>query len=97
MLFVFVDNRRLERAKAELPVVAGRWTRLEVQVRGSIITCLVDGQPVLEYEAAKPVTGYVGLWTKADSVTQFRDLALITGDTGRQLILPADSTKTNAN
>ena len=97
VLFEFVDNRRLERAKAELPVVAGRWTRLEVQVRGNRIACLVDGQPVLEYEAAKPVTGYVGLWTKADSVTQFRGLTMTTGGTARQLILPADSTRANAS
>lgn len=86
VLFEFVDNRRLERAKAELPVVAGRWTRQEVQVHGNRIACRVDGQPVLEYESAKPVVGYVGLWTKADSVTQFRDLTLTVGGVPRQLI-----------
>ncbi|MDP2847522.1 MAG: hypothetical protein Q8O35_04935, partial [Humidesulfovibrio sp.] len=90
VLFEFVDNRRLERAKTELPVAAGRWTRLEVQVRGNRIVCLVDGRPVLEYDAAKQVGGYVGLWTRADSVTQFRDLVMTTGGISRQLILPAD-------
>ncbi|MBU1042594.1 MAG: pyruvate, phosphate dikinase, partial [Proteobacteria bacterium] len=86
VLFEFVDNRRLERAKADLSVLTGRWTRLEVQVRGNRIACLVDGQPVLEYEAAKPVAGYVGLWTKADSVTQFRDIILTAEGVSRPLV-----------
>jgi pyruvate,water dikinase len=85
VLFEFVDNRRLERAKVEMPVRSGQWMRLSVRVRGNQISCLVDGQAVIEHEAGKPVAGFVGLWTKADSVTLFRNLTLNIG--GEQLSL----------
>jgi hypothetical protein len=31
----------------------------------------------MEYEADRDLEGYAGLWTKADSVTLFSDLALV--------------------
>ena len=30
----------------------------------------------MEYQAERSLTGYLGLWTKADSVTLFKDLTM---------------------
>ena len=89
VLFEFVENKRLLRAQADMPVQAGRWTRIEVRVRGPRAVCLVDGRNVLEHEAAQPIAGHVGLWTKADSVTLFRDFGLDSGGAVRAFIVDA--------
>jgi hypothetical protein len=57
-----------------LKINTGEWYDLKVEVAGGTIKGFVNDELLLEYEAAKPVTGYVGLWTKADSVSFFQDL-----------------------
>lgn len=47
---------------------------LKVGINGPHINAYVDDEPVLEYEAQTPIQGHVGLWTKADSATAFREL-----------------------
>jgi len=36
----------------------------------------LDDELLIEYTAARSLKGYVGLWTKADSVTFFEDLVI---------------------
>ena len=53
------------------------WSRLGVTVRGNRFTAFLDGRELFQVEDgtfAGP--GKVGLWTKADSVTWFDDLAV---------------------
>ncbi|MBF0549712.1 MAG: pyruvate, phosphate dikinase [Deltaproteobacteria bacterium] len=78
ILFEFINNRRFQRASLDQKVETGRWYYLKVKIDGPDITCYLDDEPVLAYAAAKPVRGYVGLWTKADSVTSFKELAITT-------------------
>jgi hypothetical protein len=59
--------------KANVP--RGAWGALEVSVRGPRFEVMLEGQKLFEVEDrtfAGP--GKVGVWTKADSVTQFDDL-----------------------
>jgi pyruvate, water dikinase len=74
ILFEYVDNKRFQRVSAEKKIETNRWYRLRVEMTGSTLKGLVDEEPVLEYQADRPIQGYVGLWTKADSVTAFRNL-----------------------
>lgn len=63
--------------KSEVP--AGRWSTLRVVANGRVFEVYFDGVKLYEVEDAtfsKP--GKVGLWTKADSVTQFDDLTVVT-------------------
>jgi pyruvate,water dikinase len=76
MFSEFVDGRRIIRAQRPLALDSGQTYRLEVEVSGGRMRGLVDGRLALEYDAGRPVAGYVGLWTKADSVTRFSGLAL---------------------
>ncbi len=76
ILFEFVNGRRIERASLHEKISSGQWHELRVEVRERDIRCFLNNRVVLEYEADRPVHGYVGLWTKADSVTFFDDLAI---------------------
>lgn len=76
ILFEFVNNKRIQRKSVSLPVASNVWHDLSVEVAGRIIKCYVAGQLVIEYIAATEVSGHVGLWTKADSVTCFGPLII---------------------
>jgi Domain of Unknown Function (DUF1080) len=63
--------------KSEVP--AGQWSTLRVVANGRLFEVYLNGSKLYEVEDAtfaKP--GKVGIWTKADSVTQFDDLTVVT-------------------
>jgi hypothetical protein len=63
--------------KTEVP--ADQWSTLRVVANGPVFEVYFNGSKLYEVEDrtfAKP--GKVGVWTKADSVTQFDDLSVVT-------------------
>ena len=72
-----VDGERKQLAGADLAVSAGEWHALALEAKGSHFVGSFDGKKVLEAddETFKD-SGKVALWTKADSVTRFDDLAI---------------------
>jgi pyruvate, water dikinase len=76
ILFEFIDNKRFERAQVKIPVVGETWHALQVTVKDTHAFCKVNGIFMFEYLNERPIHGHVGLWTKADSVTLFKDLLL---------------------
>ena len=63
--------------KSQVP--AGQWSTLRVVANGPVFEVYFNGSKLYEVEDttfSKP--GKVGLWTKADSVTQFDDLTITT-------------------
>ena len=78
ILFEYVNGRRIERAAVTTNVPSGQWQKIAVTVKGKEIRGVLNEAIVLEFIADKKVSGYVGLWTKADSVTFFRDLNIET-------------------
>jgi hypothetical protein len=63
--------------KAEVP--AGQWSSLRVVANGRLFEVYLNGTKLYEVDDAtftRP--GKVGVWTKADSVTQFDDLTIVT-------------------
>ena len=60
--------------KAQLPL--GSWYDLALTVAGSRIAGAVNGELRLEHDLGRPVAGRVGFWTKRDSVTLFKDVAV---------------------
>ena len=79
VLFAFVDNKRVERARADLPITRGQWYTLEVVITADTAACRVNGVTLFEHQAASSYHGHVGLWTKADSVTLFTGLTIENG------------------
>jgi pyruvate,water dikinase len=75
-LFEYVNSRRIERASFRETIRTGKWHGLRVEVHERNIRCFLNNRVVLEYDAGSPVHGYIGLWTKADSVTFFDELVI---------------------
>jgi hypothetical protein len=63
--------------KTEVP--AGQWSTLRVVANGPVFEVYFNGSKLYEVEDKTfSNTGKVGVWTKADSVTQFDDLTVVT-------------------
>ena len=52
----------------------GEWHRIRVVARGPRIQAYLNDSLLLDHEEKTFTGGWVGLWTKADSVTEFADL-----------------------
>jgi len=76
ILFEYVNGKRYQRVAVNEKIHSNIWYDLSVEIRGNIIRGFLDGNPVIEYTADKQVKGFIGVWTKADSVTYFDALTL---------------------
>lgn len=64
----------LEHGEAHEQLAIGQWHRLELTVDGRKVRAVVNGRLSVEHELDAPVTGSLGLWTKPDATTAFRNL-----------------------
>jgi pyruvate,water dikinase len=71
VLFEYVNSRRIERKSVPHALPAEQWHHLRVDFEERQLTAFLNDEPVLTYQADRNLSGYVGLWTKADSVTAF--------------------------
>lgn len=58
------------------PTATRQWHELRVSVKGRTVQSHLDGKPTLTHELPAPVTGKVGLWSKADSHILFDDFTV---------------------
>ena len=78
-LYTMIGGRRRVIASAHVTEPSlGEWHTLRVVAKGPRIQAHLDGALLLDHADATFKAGYIGLWTKADSVTEFADL-LVTG------------------
>ena len=54
-----------------------KWHDLEMTIEGKQLTASVNGKQYMKYTLPSPVSGKVGVWTKADSVIYFDDYTVI--------------------
>jgi hypothetical protein len=60
-------------------VPSGQWATLRVVATGPLFEVWLNGMKLYDVEDATfSLPGRVGVWTKADSVTQFDDLTVVT-------------------
>jgi hypothetical protein len=58
----------------DVKVPKGRWSTLRVDFEGNLFTVSYEGKQLFQVEDGTfPEAGAVGVWTKADSVTEFDD------------------------
>lgn len=76
-LYALKDGKRsqLASAKVDAPKL-GEWHTLRVVAKGTKIQAYLNGKLTLDHEDATYTEGWVGLWTKADAVTEFDDLEI---------------------
>jgi hypothetical protein len=53
------------------PTASRQWHELKVRIAGTKVEGYLDGQRYLEHTLAEPVSGRIGLWSKADSHVYF--------------------------
>jgi hypothetical protein len=62
--------------KGERRAAVGAWHELKLRVAGTAVEGFLDGERQVTFTLPATVTGRVGLWTKPDSDTAFRDLVV---------------------
>lgn len=75
-VYVVAQGKRRQLGSVNVELSADRWYELRVRMIGDHVTCFLDGEQRLQAtDATIPQAGRVGLWTKADAVSSFDDLA----------------------
>jgi laminin G domain protein len=59
------------------PTATHQWHDLKVRISGTRVEGYLDGKRYLEHTLAQPVSGRIGLWSKADSHMYFADYSVI--------------------
>ena len=78
-LYTMVNGRRSTLASARVTEPKlGEWHRIRVVAKGPKIQAYLDDALLIDHEEKTFTRGWVGRWTKADSVTEFADL-VVTG------------------
>jgi len=76
-LYHVIKGRRVQFAGANCKVTPNSWHEIKVEARGNEFKCIYDAQMKFTAEDNRfQDAGKVGLWTKADSVIHFDDLAV---------------------
>jgi hypothetical protein len=76
-LYTFIDGSRSQIAGTRIPAPAlGEWHSLRVVAQGSRIQVYLNDTLYIDHQDETFAAGYVGLWTKADAVTEFDDLTV---------------------
>ena len=75
-LYRMVDGKRLQFASVNVKMPANQWHTIRVVAKGDHITCWFNGKQLIDAHDKTYSTGKIGLWTKADSVIAFDDLAV---------------------
>jgi len=76
-LYTIVKGKRSTIASARVTEPSlGSWHSIRVVAVGPKIQAYLDGTRLLDHEDKTFTDGWVGLWTKADSVTEFADLEI---------------------
>lgn len=77
-LYRVVKGRRQEIKGASARVTSGEWHTLSLRAQGPSLTVSFDGKMLFTAdERTFPSPGRVALWTKADSVTRFDNLKIV--------------------
>jgi len=62
------------------PTATRQWHDLKVRIAGNKVAGYLDGKLYLEHVLPQPVSGRVGLWSKADSHVYFDDFTVTPAD-----------------
>ena len=58
------------------PTPTRQWHDLKVRIAGPKVAAYLDGKLYLEHVLPEPVSGRIGLWSKADSHMYFDDFSV---------------------
>jgi hypothetical protein len=64
----------------DTPTPSRQWHELKVRIAGATVEGYLDGKRYLEHTLPEPVSGRIGLWSKADSHVYFDDFTVTPAD-----------------
>ena len=64
----------IKHGEAHEQLAKNTWHRIELTVRGKKVRAVVNGRLTVEHELAEPPRGQLGMWTKPDATSAFRNL-----------------------
>ena len=64
----------------DTPTATRQWHDLKVQIAGNKVVGYLDGKRYLEHSWTEPISGRIGLWSKADSHMFFDDYTVTPAD-----------------
>jgi hypothetical protein len=74
VLWKFEKGRRSQvKWIRDTPTAGRQWHDLKVRISGAKVEAYLDGKLYLEHTLPEPVSGRIGLWSKADSHMYFND------------------------
>jgi hypothetical protein len=53
------------------------WHSMKIAVHGTQLEGYLDGEKLLDYTLAAPVSGKVGVWSKTDSISEVADYTVL--------------------
>jgi pyruvate, water dikinase len=80
MIYEYINNKRFERFRLRRRIDAGLWYRLKVEIQDTMVNGFLNDELVAAYKTDKTPEGFVGLWTRADSVTSFDELTIVSNN-----------------
>jgi hypothetical protein len=77
-LYTIVNGKRSTIASATVAEPKlGEWHRIRVVAKGPKVQAYLNDALLLDHDVPTSAGGWVGLWTKADSVTEFANLEVV--------------------
>jgi hypothetical protein len=62
------------------PTVSRQWHDLKIRIAGNKVEGYLDGKLYLQHTLPEPVSGRIGLWSKADSYMHFDDFTVVASE-----------------
>jgi hypothetical protein len=76
-LYYVKDGRRKMLESAKIKSDPANWHAIQIEQNGDVIECYFDGEKLLtSQDTTFPNAGGIGLWTKADAMTNFDDFSV---------------------
>ena len=77
MLWKFEKGKRSQvKWIRNTPTASRQWHDLKVRIAGAKVDGYLDGKLYLEHTWSEPISGRIGLWSKADSHMYFDDFTV---------------------
>ena len=75
VLWTFDKGKRsfVKKGVKDVHIPFNEWHTMKIAVHGTQLEGYLDGEKLLDYTLAAPVSGKVGTWSKTDSISEFAD------------------------
>jgi hypothetical protein len=73
VLWTFDKGKRsfVKKGVKDVHIPYNQWHSMKIAVHGTQLEGYLDGEKLLDYTLAAPVSGKVGVWSKTDSISEF--------------------------